>query len=89
MEPDVDAIRRQLRITCADAVELTTHFLDGALTPADRERFEQHLQGCEACAVYLDQMRMTVTIVGATGQDDYPVDHATMDRLVELFRHRS
>lgn len=86
--PDTDEIRAELRIACADAVELTTHFLDGALTPTDRDRFEQHLRGCEACGVYLDQMRMTVTIVAATGEDDYEVDPATMDRLVELFRQR-
>ena len=84
--PDLDAIRDELRITCADAVELTTLFLDDGLPQADRERFEQHLAGCEACAVYLDQIRMTVTICGASGEAEYAVDQATMDRLVALFR---
>ena len=90
MDPlEVDAIRNALRITCADAVELTTVFLEDALGPADRERFEQHLAGCEACAVYLNQIRLTVTICAATGEADYEVDRATMDHLVGLFRARS
>lgn len=90
MDTDAESLRDTLRITCADAVELTTHFLEDALAPADRERFQQHLDNCEACTVYLDQIRRTITIVGRTaGSDDYVVDEASMDLLVELFRARA
>lgn len=87
MDTDAESLRDTLRITCADAVELTTHFLEDALTPADRERFQQHLDNCDACMVYLDQIRRTITIVGQTAEpDQYVVDEPSMDHLVELFR---
>lgn len=85
--PDIDAIRRELAITCADAVSLMTEYLEGAMTGPDHDRFARHLAGCEACAVYLDQLRRTVTIVGGVGGDAvYEVDAATLESLVELYR---
>lgn len=87
MEPDVTKIRRALRITCADALELMTEFLEEALQPGDRERLEHHLDGCEACAVYLDQLRKTVTVVRAVGgRDEFVVDDATMSGLLARYR---
>jgi anti-sigma factor RsiW len=86
--PDPDVIRDALRITCADAVELLTLFLDDVLSPDDHDRVQQHLAGCQACTVYLDQIRLTIQVCGASGEDDYTVDRETMDRLVELFRRR-
>lgn len=87
MQNDAESVRRALRITCADAVELMTDHLEGALQPSDQQRFAQHLDGCTACAVYLDQLRSTVTVVGdVRGGDDYAVDEATIADLIELFR---
>lgn len=63
--------------------------LEDALAPPDRERFLVHLDGCEACAVYVDQIRRTVTIVGTvTGDDAYEVDEETLRGLVGRFRDR-
>lgn len=90
MERDPDSVRRQLRITCADALNLLTDFLEEALSPEDRERLREHLEGCEACAAYLDQLRTTVTVVGTIrGAEEYPVDEETVDRLADLFRSYS
>ena len=40
-------VDNELRITCADAVELVTDFLDEALSADDRANFETHLSLCE------------------------------------------
>jgi anti-sigma factor RsiW len=57
-------------LTCADLVELLTAFLDGTLSAADCERFEEHIAYCEWCVTYLDQMRETIASVGRLEEDD-------------------
>jgi anti-sigma factor RsiW len=87
MPDDMDATRRLLAISCADALELMTDHLDGALAPADAQRMRAHLEGCEACGVYLDQLRETIGLVGETRADEeFAVDPQRMDALAELFR---
>lgn len=49
---------------CNEIVELVTAYLDGALPAHRRARFEQHLLVCDACGVYLDQMRETIRMTG-------------------------
>ena len=34
-------------LTCHEVVEVVTHYLDGALDPGDRARFDEHLRDCE------------------------------------------
>jgi anti-sigma factor RsiW len=51
-------------LTCQQVVELVTAYLEDALVPADRERFEQHLARCAGCSAYLAQMRETVALAG-------------------------
>jgi hypothetical protein len=61
-------------LTCAELVELVTEYLEGGLTAADRERFEEHLVFCGACATYLDQMRATLAVLGRLEEDDLAPD---------------
>lgn len=87
MAEDMDAIRRRLAISCADALELMTDHLEGALSDADAARMRAHLDGCEACQVYLDQLRATIGIVHDAGPlEEFPVDPTRLDALVDLFR---
>jgi anti-sigma factor RsiW len=51
-------------LVCRDLVELVTDYLEDALDPRTRERFEAHIGGCDHCTVYLEQMRMTLVVVG-------------------------
>ena len=90
MPEDLDSTRRLLAITCADALELMTDHLEGALSEADAERMRAHLAGCEACSVYLDQLRATIEIVRESGpSEEFPVDPDRVDSLVDLFRRES
>lgn len=86
MATEAEFIREQLRITCADALELMTEHLERALSVEDQDRFRAHLSGCEACAAYLDQLRLTVEITGSLGRQEYQVDESTMDRLLGFYR---
>ena len=51
-------------LTCQELVELVTEYFDGALSTADRARFEEHIMTCPPCRAHLDQMRRTVDVVG-------------------------
>jgi len=87
MAEDLDATRRLLAISCADALELMTDHLEGALSDADAARMRAHLAGCEACSVYLDQLRATIEIVHQSGTpEQFPVDPERVDTLADLFR---
>ena len=55
-------------LDCQDLVELVTAYLEGALTPADRRRFEAHLAECEGCEAYVGQIRTTVRLSSRTGR---------------------
>ena len=87
MADDLDNIRHQLAISCADALELMTDHLEGALSQADAARMRAHLDGCEACNVYLHQLRATIEIVREAGpSEEFPVDPHRVDSLAQLFR---
>lgn len=51
-------------LSCQELVELITDYLEGALAPADTERFERHLDGCDGCTAYVEQMRATIAALG-------------------------
>jgi anti-sigma factor RsiW len=51
-------------MTCRELVELVTAYLDGALVPAERVRFEKHLVFCPGCVYYVAQMRQTIEELG-------------------------
>jgi anti-sigma factor RsiW len=90
MAEDLEATRRLLAISCADALELMTDHLEGALSDADAARMRAHLHGCEACRVYLDQLRATIEIVHEAGAaEEFAVDPERLDSLVDLFRSES
>ena len=71
-------------MTCQELVELVTDYLLGALAPGECERFEAHLEECEGCRIYVDQMRRTVSAVGALREDD--VEPEARDALLGVFR---
>ena len=71
-------------LACRELVEIVSDYLEGALPEADRERFEAHLEVCEGCRRYLDQMRTTIRVVGTLTEDD--LDPGARDQLLQLFR---
>ena len=57
-------------MSCQELVELVTAYLENALAPEDRARFEEHFGDCEGCRVYVEQMRETIRLVGRLTPDD-------------------
>ena len=74
-------------LDCNEFVELVTAYLDDALDPVDRQRVLDHLDLCDGCSTYLEQIRATVRAVGELPAPDGPPD-AGRDRLLAAFRRR-
>ena len=69
-----------------ELVELVTDYLEGALPPSDRRRFEEHLTTCPHCRTYLDQMRQTAQALTDLPADALPGD--ARSTLLNAFRSR-
>lgn len=76
-------------LTCQELVELVTAYLEGALAPHERARFEQHIAGCDGCTAYLAQMRQTITLLGtlSTRDIDPEAEQALLARFRDWNRH--
>ena len=72
-------------LSCQELVELVTDYLEGALPPTTRTRFEAHLSVCDGCARYLEQMRLTIAAVGRLTEET--IEPAARDDLMQLFRN--
>ena len=72
-------------LDCDEFVELVTAYLDGALDDADRRRVDEHLELCDGCSTYLDQIRRTVAVAGQLPETDRLPDEGRA-RLLEAFR---
>ena len=75
---------RSRGLTCIELVELVTDYLEGNLDADERARVERHLAGCDACTAYIDQMRVTIAVVGRVREEDLS-DEAKAE-LVAAFR---
>jgi anti-sigma factor RsiW len=72
------------QLSCQELVELVTDYLDGALSPEDRERFDAHIAGCDHCRAYLQQIRVTIRLSGTLVPEQ--LDPAAETALLEAFR---
>jgi anti-sigma factor RsiW len=71
-------------ISCQELVELVTGYLEGALPADETALFEQHLNFCEGCVWYVEQMRSTIRWAGHIAEDETPAEDR--DRLLRAFR---
>ncbi len=69
---------------CNELVETITAYLEGTLPAADRRRFDEHLEQCEACTEYLAQMRNTIARLGTI--DETTLSDAAREQLLAVFR---
>jgi anti-sigma factor RsiW len=73
-------------ITCQQVVELVTDYFDGAMDADEAALFEQHLNFCDGCDWYVDQLRTTIATVGRIEETEVPPEMRT--RLLAAFRDR-
>jgi len=71
-------------LQCRELVELVSAYLEGALSPEDRARFELHLAICPGCTAYVRQLRGTLGASRRLAEDALPEE--TRDRLMGAFR---
>ena len=72
------------QLSCKGLVELVTDYLDGALSPPQRARFDDHIAGCDGCRAYLEQIRVTIGLSGTLSAEQ--LDPAAEKALLEAFR---
>ena len=71
-------------ISCREVVDLVTDYVERALPPDEAALFEQHLNFCDGCALYVDQMRATVRTVGRIREEHLPAE--AREKLLAVFR---
>ena len=72
-------------LTCQEMVELVTDYIEDRMDDQTRARFEEHVAQCDACTLYIEQMRMTI---GALGRLPAESVSAEAERaLVAAFRN--
>ncbi|HEY5904753.1 MAG TPA: zf-HC2 domain-containing protein [Actinomycetota bacterium] len=71
-------------LTCRELVEVITDFVEGAMSDADRARFERHLGECAGCTAVMSQFRTTIEVTGRLTEGQ--VSEAQRDAMREVFR---
>jgi anti-sigma factor RsiW len=71
-------------IPCRELVELVTDYLEGALSPEQHARFENHIAGCDGCTTYLEQMRETIRLTGTLREQQ--ISPEALEALLHTFR---
>ena len=75
---------RRRPLVCKQVVEMVTDYLEGFLSPRDRERLEAHLAGCPHCTEYLAQMRETIRLAGQLTPEDFSAQ--MRDAFTDVYR---
>jgi anti-sigma factor RsiW len=74
-------------LTCRELVEVVTDYVEGRLSGPDRRRFEAHLETCEGCRNYLQQMQETIRLTGVLREEHVPPEaHAELRRAFRAWR---
>jgi anti-sigma factor RsiW len=71
------------QVSCKELVEIITGYLEGSLPVVERARFEAHLETCQGCRTYLEQMRQTIAVLGELKEET--LDPQSRDDLLRLF----
>jgi Putative zinc-finger len=70
--------------TCKEIVDLASEYVEGAMTPSQMTQFELHLNFCEGCVAFVDQIRATATMAGRLSEED--ISEETKVKLLDAFR---
>jgi anti-sigma factor RsiW len=76
--------RRAHPLACQEVVELVTAYVEGTLGERDRRRFAEHLEGCDGCTQYVEQLHTTIRLTGSLNHTSLPAE--MRERLLDAFR---
>jgi anti-sigma factor RsiW len=51
----------------------------------DRDRFEEHIAGCDGCTAYLEQLRATRRVLGKLAEE--PIPEPVKSELLKAFKN--
>ena len=71
-------------LTCRELTEVLTDYLEGVMSPEDVARFDAHLELCDGCVTYVEQMRRTIRTVRALRPAE--VEATVPDDLLAAFQ---
>jgi anti-sigma factor RsiW len=71
-------------LSCAELVEIVTDYLENAMSPELRRRFDEHLAQCDGCTEYVQQIRETIRAVGSVSEES--LSEPGRQALLEAFR---
>jgi anti-sigma factor RsiW len=74
------------RITCQELTELVNDYVEGVLGAHETALFEQHLNFCDGCDWYVEQIRTTIAASGRITEADVPAP--ALAKLLTAFRDR-
>jgi anti-sigma factor RsiW len=58
--------------TCREIVDLAAEYVDGALPAHESTLFERHLNCCDGCSTFIDQIRETAGLAASLDEDELP-----------------
>jgi anti-sigma factor RsiW len=70
-------------MSCQEFVELVTAYLEGTLSEAQRQAFEEHMELCPGCDYYLAQFRQTIDLLGELPEES--LSAPGRQRLLDAF----
>ena len=71
-------------MTCQKLTELVTDFEEGTLSFTDRLQVRMHLMMCPHCRAYVDQLRLTTSLLSQLPPE--PLDPDLKQGLIDAYR---
>jgi anti-sigma factor RsiW len=68
-------------VVCVDGVAVLMDYLEGVLSPADREAVDAHVASCPRCVAFVESYRRTPRILRAATAADIPEELAESLRV--------
>jgi anti-sigma factor (TIGR02949 family) len=70
--------------SCEEIVQLAAEYLEGVMTENERTEFELHLNFCEGCFRFVDQVKTTAAMADRLSDEQIPAE--LKEKLVSAFR---
>jgi predicted anti-sigma-YlaC factor YlaD len=72
-----------VEVACREFVELVTEHLEGSLSEELERAISAHLELCEPCRIYLQQVHRTTAVLGTLPRPTLPAP--AQERLLEVY----
>ena len=70
--------------TCQEVVDIAAEYVEGAMAPSEATLFELHLNFCDGCFTFIDQIRETAALAGRVSEEQVPEEMKL--KLLTAFR---